>query len=73
MYNPLIFVQFTFSCLIYVFLLSRILTMMHLCIMIYTHWTTLDVTYNIGLIPKYYYVIRFLSDSFINVLVDKNF
>src|SRR6218665_1664349 len=32
-----IFVQFTFFCLIYIFLLPPILTMMHLCVMLYSY------------------------------------
>src|SRR6218665_4062914 len=36
--------KFTFFCLIYVFCLSRILIMMHLCIVLYTYWTSLKAS-----------------------------
>src|SRR6218665_3672130 len=36
-----IFVKFTFFCVIYVFLLPAILSMMHLCSVLYTYWTPL--------------------------------
>ena len=44
---PHSFVQFTFFGLIYVlFLLPPILTMMHLCIMLYTYWTPLMIGFS---------------------------
>jgi len=43
---PFIFVQC--FCLIYIFLLPPILTMMHLSVMLYTYWTPLFQAFELG-------------------------